>query len=233
MAGGATTLGPSATAPCAAGCLLGVARGPHGPSLPPLSSCPQPPSPGSTPPPPPTPVISSSLPEESIWGAIPTLSARSGRGALGVGSLHVSRGDLGVRERAKYHQPGLVAVSSLAGGWGQGGRIPHHSECPQPNPGGITLSNCYHILLSQKLDLLLRRDALHPFSSDFCICSIQTRGSSPLGQRANSMGGHPGMGGTWPCTSDPVVKLDCWPFTTPWMGKHQWSWMVPFHLESC
>lgn len=128
--------------------------------------------------------------------------------------------------------PGMEMLEKT-GGWGQGGRIPHHSECPQPNPGGITLSNCYHILLSQKLDLLLRRDALHPFSSDFCICSIQTRGSSPLGQRANSMGGHPGMGGTWPCTSDPVVKLDCWPFTTPWMGKHQWSWMVPFHLESC
>ena len=54
MAGGATTLGPSPTAPCAAGWLLGVARGPHGPSLPPLSSCPQPPSPGSTPLPPPS-----------------------------------------------------------------------------------------------------------------------------------------------------------------------------------
>ena len=68
-------------------------------------------------PPPPT-VISSSLPaggEESIWGAIPTLSSRSGRGALGVGSLHVSRGDLGVRKRAGYHQPGLLAVSRLAG----------------------------------------------------------------------------------------------------------------------
>ena len=142
MAGGATTLGPSATAPCAAGCLLGVARGPHGPSLPPLSSCPQPPSPGSPPPPPPPPVISSSLPEESIWGAIPTLSARSGRGALGVGSLHVSRGDLGVRERAKYHQPGLVAVSSLAGGWGQGAikwdRAPSARPCEDPRSLTVT-----------------------------------------------------------------------------------------------
>lgn len=59
------------------------------------------------------------------------------------------------------------------------------------------------------------------------------RGSSPLGQQANSMGGYPGMGGTWPCTSDPVVKLDCWPFTAPWVRKHQSSWMVTFHLESC
>lgn len=50
VAGGATPLGLSPTAPCAAGWLLGVARGPHVPSLPPLSSCPQPPSPGSIPP---------------------------------------------------------------------------------------------------------------------------------------------------------------------------------------
>ena len=94
------------------------------------------------PPPPPTPVISSSLPEESIWGAIPTLSARSGRGALGVGSLHVSRGDLGVRERAKYHQPGLVAVSSLAGGWGQGAikwdRAPSARPCEDPRSLTVT-----------------------------------------------------------------------------------------------
>lgn len=96
--------------------------------------------------------------------------------------------------------PGMEMLEKT-GGWGQ---IPHHSECPQPNPGGITLSNCYHILLSQKLDLLLQRDALRPFSGDCCICSIQTRGSSPLGQRANSMGGTSRDGRDlavyfWPC----------------------------------
>ena len=98
---------------------------------------------------------------------------------------------------------------------GGGGGIPHHSECPQPNPAGITLSNRHHTLPSEKLGLLLQREAPLPFSGDFCICLMQTRGSSPLGQQANSMGGYPGVGETWPCTSDPVVKLDCWPFTNP------------------
>lgn len=71
--------------------------------------------------------------EESIWGAIPTLSALSGRGALGVGSLHVSRGDVGVRERAGYDQPSLLAVSSLVGGGG-GGRLLNGTDPHRPGP---------------------------------------------------------------------------------------------------
>lgn len=64
--------------------------------------------------------------EESIWGAIPTLSALSGRGALGVGSLHVSRGDLGVRERAGYHLA-FWPFQALWAGWGglSNGTDPH------------------------------------------------------------------------------------------------------------
>lgn len=117
-------------------------------------------------------------------------------------------------------------------GWGVGG-IPHHSECPQPNPGGITLPAFHHILLSQKLDLLLQRDAPFPFQ----VTSASAR-SKPVeallwDSRHTARGRHPGTGGTWRCPSDPAVKLDCWPFMTPWVGKHQWSWMVTCHSESC